>query len=931
MKKTFIFAVLVLVALASSAQSFSIRGKLTDSRDGGLPGATLLVLKAADSTMVNFGLTDVDGFFDIRGLQRDAYLLRVSYVGFATLTLPVDPPEGDRLDMGAIRLQDVRTLLDEVTIQEERIPMRMRGDTIEYDALAFTIRPNEVVEDLIRRLPGIEVDADGNVIAQGEQVRRVLVDGREFFGRDPRMATQNLPAEAVSRVQVFDELSEQARFTGIDDGQRERTMNLELKEEHRQGAFGNISAGYGPDNRFQGRSNINRFDSNGQLSVLAMGNNLNQQGFSIGEYMNFSGGTQSLMSGGGGMASLARSGGIPINTDGRPGSNGIMTSWAGGVNVNRTLFEKSDISASYFYNQLDHDVNRDLERENFLPGGSYDFLQISNQDNQNFNHRLNLRIDHTFDDQNSLLITADGTFNRTDAYQQSESFTHAFTGDLQNTSDQVSSSEGKSRSVNTGLLWRRRLSVPGRTLTTGFDFRMSENDRDGTLEALNTFYRETPEQQLIVQHNLQSSMNRTLGFNTTYTEPLGNRRFMEANYRITQNINETDQQVFDLDDGQAILNELLTNIYNNTYLYQRGGVNFRLNRDMYNITIGSSVQATSLRGEVLTQDDPIQKNYFSVLPVVRFNYEFSNFRRMNVNLETSIQEPSVTQLQPMPDNRDPLNIYQGNPELRPAYRTRANVRFNSFNPVNSFGFFSLLSAEYVNNAIANAVMVDDQLIRTISPVNADYNLNLRGNVNVNFGLSSWNSRMMIGATVSHLQSTDILNEVSQRISNNLLSGNFRYSYRPGDTFDAQLTAVVNQQLTAYEFSSLEQAFLNQTYSAETSWHFLNHYRLNLGFRYQIYRGRTSAFDRDIPMLDFGFSRRFLRNQSGELRLTGFNLLDRDLGITQRVDANFIERQVTNSLGRYFLLTFTYSLNRQLNVFEEGHRGFGGGRGRMMVH
>jgi len=146
-----------------------------------------------------------------------------------------------------------------------------------------------------------------------------------------------------------------------------------------------------------------------------------------------------------------------------------------------------------------------------------------------------------------------------------------------------------------------------------------------------------------------------------------------------------------------------------------------------------------------------------------------------------------------------------------------------------------------------------------------------------------------------------------------------------------LTAVVNQQLTAYEFSSLEQAFLNQTYSAETSWHFLNYYRLNLGFQYQIYRGRTSAFDRNIPMLDFGFSRRFLRNQSGELRLTGFNLLDRDLGITQRVDANFIERQVTNSLGRYFLLTFTYSLNRQLNVFEEGHRGFGGGRGRMMVH
>ncbi len=926
------FVGLSLLQLAVGAQTFTMLGRLTDARDEGLPNATLLVLQATDSTMVNYGLTDMEGGFRIAGLERKDYLLRISYVGYATLTMPVSPPEGDLLELGAIALQDVRTLLDEVTIQEERIPMRVRGDTIEYDALAFSIRPNEVVEDLIRRMPGIEVDTEGNVIAQGEQVRRVLVDGREFFGRDPRMATQNLPAEAVSRVQVYDERSEQARFTGIDDGQRERTMNLELKEEHRQGMFGNTSLGYGPDNRYQGRSNINRFDAKGQLSLLAMANNLNQQGFSISEYLNFSGGTQSLMGGGGGGrgGALAGAGGIPISTDGRPGSNGIMTSWAAGLNLNRSIREFTEVNASYFFNQLDHDIQRDTERENFLPGGNYDFMQLSRQENKNHNHRLNTRVEHEFTENSSLVATANATFNSSDSQQESDSFTHSFTGSLQNTSEQFSTSEGKSKSINTSILWRQRLGVPGRTLTAGTDLQYSDNTREGSLEAANVFYREVPEYEFILQNNFQESMNRSLGFNTSYTEPLGNRRYLEVHYRLTQNRNEVDQRVFDLEEDQELPNEQLTNIYHNTYLYQRGGINFRLNRNMYNLTLGASVQASSLKGEIVTHQIPVEDSYINILPVVRFNYEFSSFRRLMADIETSVQEPTLLQLQPLVDNRDPLNIYQGNPDLRPAYRSRAQIRFNNFNPLRSFGFFSFLTAEYVNNAITHAVSIDDQLIRTIMPVNTEHNLNLRGNFNMNFGIERLKSRMMVGTTLSHLQSTDILNDESQRISNNILTGNIRYTYRPSDDFDVQLTANVNQQLTAYEFSSLEQAYLNQTYGAETSWHFLKYYRLNLGFRYQIYQGRASEFDQEIPMLDFGFSRQFLRNNAGELRFTAYNLLDQDLGITQRVDANFFERQLTNSLGRYFLLSFTYSLNRELNVFDGTHRGGGGGGGRRVI-
>jgi hypothetical protein len=930
MKRLILLFAFAIIAQVAVAQSFTIKGRLTDTGEVGLPNATLMLLKGADSTMVNYALTNLEGDFEIRNVAREPHFLRISYVGYATLNMAVEPPSGQILDLGKVELQDERTLLREVIVQEERIPMRVRGDTIEYDALAFRIQPNEVVEDLLKRMPGIEIQADGSVVAQGEQVRRVLVDGREFFGRDPKMATQNLPADAVSKVHVFDERSEQARFSGIDDGQRERTMNLELKEDRKEGMFGNTSLGYGPDDRFQGRTNLNRFDSKGQVSILGMGNNLNQQGFSIGEYMNFSGGVQSLMGGGGAMQiTMGGPSTVPINMDGRSGSNGIMTSWAGGLNVNRKLWDRTDVSASYFYNQLNHDMDQDLERENFLPTGNYDFRQISIQENQNWNHRLNVRVDHEINDNNSLLLTTASTLNTTDTYQQSDSQTLSAAGTMQNASEQVTSADGQRLNINSSLLWRKRFSVPGRTLTTGLDLTSSGNSQDGSLEAVNRFMRDFMVEERIMQTNTQESLNRTLGFNTSYTEPLGNRRYLEANYRITQNYNEIDQQVFDMVDGQPEINTQLTNIYNNTYLYQRGGINFRLNRDMYNLTLGSSVQATSLKGEIVTRELPIERNYLNVLPVARFNYEFSNMRRFSADYETSVQEPSILQLQPIIDNSDPLNLYEGNPELRPSYRNRASLRYNTFNPLTSFGFFTFATADYVTNAITNSVSFDDNLVRTVTPVNAGSNLNLRGNFNVNIGLEKLKSRVMVGTTLSRVQSTNILNDVSQRIVNNTLTGNMRYNFRPGEQFDAVLSATVSQQLTDYEFSVLEQAYLNQTYSAEANWNFLQHYRLNLGYRYQIYQGRTSDFDQKIPLLDFGFSRRFLRGNAGELRLTGYNLLNQDLGVTQSVDANYLQRQVTNSLGRYFLLTFTYSLNRGLNVMDGGH---GPGRGmRMIMH
>lgn len=928
MRKIFLLLALVIPAMMANAQKFNIKGKLHDAQGGELPYATVLLLNAKDSTMTGYALSGNNGDFEIKDVNRSQYNLKITYIGYFAQTIAIAPPSGNVLDLGVIRMQEESTLLREVTIREERIPMRVKNDTIEYDALAFRPLANEKVEDLIKRMPGIEVGTDGSITAQGEQVRRVLVDGKEFFGRDPKMATQNLPADAIAKVHVFDQRSERSQFTGIDDGQRERTMNLELKEDRKQGAFGNTSLGYGPTDFFNGRTNLNRFNSKGQVSLLAMGNNLNQQGFSIAEYMNFSGGTQNLMAGNMQFGNF-NSSGVPINFSGLASNNGIMTSWAGGVNLNRKFTPKTELTASYFYNQLDHDIKQDLQRENFLPSGNFNYDQISSQDNQNYNHRLNLRLDHKMTERSSILLTSNAGFNQTKTLFESNSRTLNADGILQNSGEQVSRSEGQTLNMDMSLLYRQRLTKPGRTLTAGMDFSVNDNNREGDQQAINRFFGNQPGENLINQENTQDNYTRSISSNLTYTEPLSSKRFLEFNYRITQNRNEIDQQVFDVNGQDRISNEQLTNQYTNDYLYQRGGLNLLLNGERYNLTLGSSVQASSLEGRIQSLQEPITKEYLNVLPVVRYNYQFNTFRRLSVNYETSVQEPTVLQLQPLVDTRDPLNLYVGNPNLRPSYRHRTTLRFNSFNPMTSFGYFAFLTADINNNAITNALSVDEQLVRTVTPVNVDQNTSLRANFNVNFAARKIKSRFSVGSSVNRSQSTSILNQVSQKIVNNTLSGNFRYNFLPIDNWETNLTANVSSQLTEYQFSSTEQAFLNQTYGVETNWSFLKHYRLSGNYRYQIYEGRTSDFDRKIPMLELHFSRSFLKNNAGELKFSGYNLLDKDLGVTQTSDVNYLERRVTNSLGRYFLLTFTYSLNRSLNVLDGA--GPGRGRGMMIMH
>ncbi|NBW36629.1 MAG: TonB-dependent receptor [Cytophagia bacterium] len=613
---------LLMVSSSAVAQKISLKGKLLDDTNTPLPSATVMVLNPTDSSLVNFSISNTEGFFEIKNLTRSNYILKVSYVGLATFSKMVEPKEGETtIELGELKLQQQSQQLNEIVVKGEKAPVIIKKDTIEFNAPSFKTKQNANVEDLLKKLPGVEVESDGSIRAQGEQVQQVTVDGKEFFGRDPKVATQNLPANAVDKVQIFDKKSDQATFSGIDDGQRQKTINLELKEEYKNGFFGNATGGYGTDDRYTGKLSLNRFKKNQQLSFLLMGNNINEQGFSIDDYMNFSGGSQQMMGarGGGALRLTFNAGGGNTNQGGAQVNfgqrlNGIMSNYGGGVNFNQDFSKNTTLQSNYFYNQLEHDVLQGLERENFFGDSSTFLNQNSRQYNSNYNHRVNLVVDHKIDSANSVKLTTTFVNNQAESNSATQSETRADNGELINDGNSNTYSSQNINNFNTNALLRHRFAKKGRTISSNLTFGYSQNESDGSVQSDNNFYKPFLISQELNQINNQLTENMTLGATLSYTEPLGNRRYLEFNYNFNQNLNDVDRKVYDVEESGNVLNENLSAQYTSDYQYHRPGFNFRVNRTKYSVTLGSSMQYTKLFGDNITTGETISKPYQNILP-----------------------------------------------------------------------------------------------------------------------------------------------------------------------------------------------------------------------------------------------------------------------------------------------------------------------------
>lgn len=905
------------------AQKLTIKGMLRDTADRPLEGATVMLLDGKDTSLVSFARSQATGSFEFRNVANAPYFLKATFMGLQPLNQSITSQNTDLLDLGTIRMIPVPKDLKEVVIKGERDPVTIKQDTIEYNAGSFKVQPNAVVEDLLKRLPGVEVDRDGTVKAQGQQVRRVTVDGKEFFGRDPKMATKNLPADAVDKVQVFDRKSDQAQFTGIDDGQREKTINLSLKEEKKKGVFGNATAGLGPDSRYSLKANFNRFTKTRQISFLGMANNINQQGFSIDDYMNFTGAAQKMMSGGGIRLQFNsdEDAAIPLNFGGR--NNGFVTSGGAGLNYNDQLSKKTELQSSYFYNQVDQLIERETNRESFLPSGSFKTQQNTAQNTHNATHRANWTIDHKIDSLNSLKWTNNASYAQNNSNTGSGSSSTNANGLLENEGTRQSNSQGNNWRINSELLWRHKFGKKGRTLSTNFTLGLEQSDRDGTLRAVNSFYNAAGQKNRIDtlrQTNTQANDRQSYGLTASYTEPLGKRQFLELNYTINLSQNDVNRQVFDVNgDGRSPkFNAQLSNQFRNDYIYQRGGANFRYNHKMYNFSTGVSVQQSSLQGDLILQNTHIARSFTNLLPNLRFQYNFATSRNLNFTYDTDVQQPSIQQLSPIVDNSDPLNIFTGNPNLRPEYNHRISLNFFNFNQLNFSNFFAFANLNYTTNKITNAQQVDANLVRTYKPINVKDDYTLITNLSKGFRIKAIATRVNFSTNLLLNRGITPVNDVDNRTHRLESRNTLRLEYRYKEILDLSTSGTITYNQTKYSLNqALNQSFVNQNYDVEANLKLSKNLNFSSSLDYSIYNFAGSSFNQKVPIWNASISRFLLKNKRGELKLSVVDMLNRNVGINRIAQTNFVQDERIRSLGRYYLLSFTYSLKSLMGGMPTG--------------
>ena len=904
-KLKFYFFVSFLITGTLNAQNIGkLSGVVLDSAGGSLSSATVMLLKKADSTLVEFALSENDGRFKFEKVSIGDYLLNVTYLGYKSFYKPVTfSSSAPNIDMGNVLLESQSTLLNEITVEGERNPMTIKKDTVEYNSAAFQVQPNANVEELLKKLPGVQVDRSGNVQAQGETVNRILVDGKEFFGRDPKMATKNLPASAIDKIQVFDKKSDQAEFTGVDDGQREKTINLTLKEDSRKGSFGNLNGGIGSEERFQGKASLNKFGSKEKISFIGMANNINNQGFSFEEYVGFTGG-------------MSRGGGIQIDGDSpiNNGNNtGFTNTYSGGLNYTNTLSKNTELNGSYFYSLLDKQTDRTLFRENFLADRTFFNTEDSKQNNRNLSHRLNVVLDHKIDSFQSLKLTSRVTLRESNTLYEGETSTLNADYSPSNSNIRTNTSEGAATQLTNDLLFRKRLAKPGRSYSANFSFNLNNDGNFGENLSENTFFKAGKSRTDTIKQRFDQDNERiTYGVRLSYTEPLFKLQYLEMNYDYRHNDNNQFREVYDLAFGLnpfEKFNSQLSNKYTTDYNYHRGGANYRYSGEKFNITAGASLQYSLLTGDLILTEQHIEKKYTNILPAVRMRWEVGKGKNLSADYSTNVREPSLTQLQPLVDNSNPLNIYVGNPDLRPEYSHNVGARFFSFNQFSMTNIFIFSNIGYTQNKIRNTQVIDDRYITTTRPENVANDLNFSTRANFGTRIKPLKIRINSNAGINRNKGLTYINGALSTTNSTNLSGGISIENQKKELFDWQIGIDWSNSNTSYSIATQNaRQYSVKTYTANVNIPlFKKAINLSSNLDYEIYTGLSAGFNQAIPIWNSGLSVFILKDKKGELKLAAVDMLNRNTGISRSADFNYTSDEQIRSLGRYFMLSFTYSI------------------------
>jgi outer membrane receptor protein involved in Fe transport len=913
MRKTAALLWLLGVVLTASAQETVLKGTVADTLNKQqLHNAVVSLLRPKDSVLIKYVRTDQQGRFQISGIPSGKLLILVSYPNYADYLDQLTVDANATKDLGNIPLITKAKLLEEVIVKQKISAIRMRGDTTEYRADSFRVSANANVQELLRKLPGISVNGKGEITAQGQKVEKVLVDGEEFFSDDPAVVTQNLRADAVEKVQSFDKKSDQAVFTGIDDGQKTKTLNLVLKEDKKKGYFGKLEAGSDFGKYRYGKGMLNSFKGKKKAAAYITTDNTRYETLNWNERRNYG---EDLNT----QTQISDDGGVSMWSSGDEFSwgRGLPNSTTGGLHFsNKWNQDKHNSINTYQFNDLRVTGENTSTTQTLLPDGSF-FVNNSDQKFDNLRRRNRLRSTYEWqiDSTSNLKIIGTGSIinNRSNSIFQGASLDSK--GFKLNETSRQTINESDEQNLIANIFWRKRFKKKGRTISITADVNSTRRTGDGFLFATNTFFTGATTTTRIDQKKTNDENISGLSTKVSYTEPLSKTTTLELNYRFENNRNNAERNTLEGGVNGAGKYETMVDSLSNHFVFNNyghiGGFNIRYNYKKINFSVGTGVGNVQFNIEDLRKARNRSANFTNFLPSANFNYQLKKQTRLGFRYNGSTRNPSLQQINPIIDNIDPLNLTVGNPNLGQEFRNNFELYFSDYKVLKSKNIYLSANYSYVNNAITNANTIDKATGKRINQavnVNGNYNFNMWSsygfelfpsfNLNFNFNPS-------INRFINIVDGQENIND----------SRNMRFSIGSGYWGDKwinywfDLSATNNFSKSSINPNNTTR-FWNYNTNANIEMKLPKKWYVNFEADIEMYQ-RTTVFanQRNVVLLNGSVRKSIDKKENWQIQFRVNDILNQNLGINRNISSNFISETTQQSIRRFGMLSLTYNFNK----------------------
>lgn len=922
MRRMLIGTMLVLgsmVSVFAQNKVIAVSGRVAEEESKQpIEQATIQLLHLPDSTYAAGVATDKQGRFTLTKLKAGKYALKVSYIGFKTKTIAVSlQPSTLPKSVGTVALASDAVMLKEAVITAEAPPVTVKADTTEYSAAAYPVPEGSMLEDLVKKIPGAKVDENGKITLNGKEIKKIMVDGKEFFSDDPKMSMKNIPVNMIEKVKAYDKKSDMARITGIDDGEEEAVLDLSVKKGMKKGWIGNLIAGYGSEERYEGGAMISRFKDDSSISVIASVNNTNNKGFS-----EFGDAGQGMGGNAGAGLSKAQSVGLNFAKD----------------------TEKIEVGGNVQYGHSINDAERKTSTETFL-GDKSSFEKSVNRSNRDRHDlRADFRLEWRPDTLTTFIFRPSASYSNTEAISALNSQTENTGHNLINKKEVSSSSKSHNWSFDGRLMMFRRLNNKGRNIFAGAKFGYSDSESDIFSNSLGTFYKELEEDSVsqVSRYTDRAGDSRNWSVSASYTEPVFKNHFLQLRYEFAHRKQFSQSLVYDslhvypypdyLERGYN--NDLSTRVEN---FYDTHALNLSLRgiytKLMYSVGMGltpqSSLSQTTIGPNAAPDKNFPTQHVLNWAPMVMFRYQFSKQETLMFRYRGRSSTPNIEDLQEVIDNTDPMNLRFGNPNLKPSFNNSFMLFYNKFVPNSMQSYSANVFYSNTLNSVANRLVYDVETgARKYYKENVNGNWNARGyfsfntplknqkftlSSNTNLGYSDAVSYTTLSKETEAVLSTTHHLTAGQRLSGAYRSDLFDLSINGGVDYNAvRNSKQVNSNRETFDYYVGGNSNLNLPWSVSLS--------SEVSCRFK--EGYSSGLNKNEVIWNAQLSKNFLKNNAATLRFKIYDLLKQQSNLTRTVSEIMMSDTEYNTLGSYFMVHFVYRFNTL-----GGKRGGGSDRSR----